>query len=99
MRSLDVDYVLVVFGGAIGYASDDINKFLWMVPARGAASHKSLQSPAHLPEKLVAIKCMSLPIPPAAVEARRTQPAKPPAGAHWRRGLPRDGQRKGLSDG
>lgn len=31
MRLLDVDYVLIVFGGAIGYASDDINKFLWMV--------------------------------------------------------------------
>lgn len=32
-RSLDVDYVLVVFGGALGYPSDDINKFLWMVRA------------------------------------------------------------------
>lgn len=30
-RSLDVDYVLVIFGGYIGYPSDDINKFLWMV--------------------------------------------------------------------
>jgi dolichyl-diphosphooligosaccharide--protein glycosyltransferase len=30
-RMLDVDYVLVVFGGKIGYSSDDINKFLWMV--------------------------------------------------------------------
>jgi len=26
MRSLDVDYVLVVFGGVTGYSSDDINK-------------------------------------------------------------------------
>lgn len=26
IRSLDVDYVLVVFGGMTGYASDDINK-------------------------------------------------------------------------
>ena len=26
MRSLDVDYVLVIFGGLIGYGSDDINK-------------------------------------------------------------------------
>ena len=32
-RSLDVDYVLVVFGGVVGYPSDDINKFLWMVRA------------------------------------------------------------------
>ncbi|WVZ14566.1 hypothetical protein V8G54_012132 [Vigna mungo] len=27
MRSLDVDYVLVVFGGVTGYSSDDINKY------------------------------------------------------------------------
>uniref|UniRef100_A0A0N5AM62 dolichyl-diphosphooligosaccharide--protein glycotransferase n=1 Tax=Syphacia muris TaxID=451379 RepID=A0A0N5AM62_9BILA len=31
MRSLDVDYVLAIFGGVIGYSGDDINKFLWMV--------------------------------------------------------------------
>jgi len=31
MTQLDVDYVLVIFGGAIGYSGDDINKFLWMV--------------------------------------------------------------------
>ncbi|KAJ3181134.1 oligosaccharyl transferase stt3 subunit [Gaertneriomyces sp. JEL0708] len=31
MRKLDVDYILVVFGGAIGYSGDDINKFLWMI--------------------------------------------------------------------
>jgi dolichyl-diphosphooligosaccharide--protein glycosyltransferase len=31
LRMLGVDYVLVVFGGRIGYSSDDINKFLWMV--------------------------------------------------------------------
>lgn len=30
-RKLDVDYVLIIFGGLIGYSSDDINKFLWMV--------------------------------------------------------------------
>ncbi len=30
-RELDVDYVLVVFGGVAHYSSDDINKFLWMV--------------------------------------------------------------------
>ena len=34
-RSLDVDYVFVVFGGYIGYPSDDINKFLWMVRIGG----------------------------------------------------------------
>merc|ERR1712070_657401 len=31
LESLDVDYVLVIFGGFIGYSSDDINKFLWPV--------------------------------------------------------------------
>jgi len=31
MTDLDVDYVLVIFGGVIGYSGDDINKFLWMV--------------------------------------------------------------------
>lgn len=31
MRQLDVDYVLVIFGGLIGYSGDDINKFLWMI--------------------------------------------------------------------
>ena len=28
---MDVDYVLVIFGGMAGYQSDDINKFLWFV--------------------------------------------------------------------
>uniref|UniRef100_A0A8R1ET50 dolichyl-diphosphooligosaccharide--protein glycotransferase n=1 Tax=Caenorhabditis japonica TaxID=281687 RepID=A0A8R1ET50_CAEJA len=31
MTELDVDYILVIFGGVIGYSGDDINKFLWMV--------------------------------------------------------------------
>eukprot|EP00998_Keelungia_sp_KM082_P008660 NODE_4848_length_745_cov_44.132686_g4825_i0.p1 GENE.NODE_4848_length_745_cov_44.132686_g4825_i0~~NODE_4848_length_745_cov_44.132686_g4825_i0.p1 ORF type:complete len:197 (-),score=40.22 NODE_4848_length_745_cov_44.132686_g4825_i0:155-667(-) len=31
VRQLDIDYLLVVFGGRVGYASDDINKFAWMV--------------------------------------------------------------------
>lgn len=31
MTELNVDYVLVIFGGVIGYSGDDINKFLWMV--------------------------------------------------------------------
>ncbi len=34
-QSLDVDYVFVVFGGLVGYPSDDINKFLWMVRIGG----------------------------------------------------------------
>jgi len=35
MRKLDVDYVLIIFGGLTGYSSDDINKFLWMVRIGG----------------------------------------------------------------
>jgi asparagine N-glycosylation enzyme membrane subunit Stt3 len=35
MQRLDVDYVLVIFGGLSGYSSDDINKFLWMVGSGG----------------------------------------------------------------
>ena len=31
LRQHDVDYVLIVFGGLLGYSGDDINKFLWMV--------------------------------------------------------------------
>ncbi|KAK8390524.1 hypothetical protein O3P69_010305 [Scylla paramamosain] len=36
MQELDVDYVLVIFGGLTGYSSDDINKFLWMVRIGGS---------------------------------------------------------------
>lgn len=36
MRELDVNYVLVIFGGLTGYSSDDINKFLWMVRIGGS---------------------------------------------------------------
>jgi len=35
MQALDVDYVLVIFGGLTGYSGDDINKFLWMVRIAG----------------------------------------------------------------
>merc|ERR1712038_1790579 len=45
MRELDVDYVLVIFGGLTGYASDDINKFLWMVRIGG-----STDTGAHIKE-------------------------------------------------
>lgn len=31
LKQHDVDYVLVIFGGVLGYSGDDINKFLWMV--------------------------------------------------------------------
>ncbi|CAG9110945.1 unnamed protein product [Plutella xylostella] len=39
MTQLDVDYVLVIFGGLVGYSSDDINKFLWMVRIGGSTEH------------------------------------------------------------
>ena len=31
LKAHDVDYVLIVFGGLIGFSGDDINKFLWMI--------------------------------------------------------------------
>ncbi|RPB15882.1 STT3 subunit of Oligosaccharyl transferase [Morchella conica CCBAS932] len=31
LRQHDVDYVLIIFGGLLGYSGDDINKFLWMI--------------------------------------------------------------------
>jgi len=34
-EKLDVDYVLIIFGGMINYSGDDINKFLWMVRIGG----------------------------------------------------------------
>eukprot|EP01017_Pseudomicrothorax_dubius_P006254 TRINITY_DN11755_c0_g1_i1.p1 TRINITY_DN11755_c0_g1~~TRINITY_DN11755_c0_g1_i1.p1 ORF type:complete len:762 (+),score=212.95 TRINITY_DN11755_c0_g1_i1:119-2404(+) len=34
-EKLDVDYVLVIFGGFSYYSGDDINKFLWMVRIGG----------------------------------------------------------------
>jgi dolichyl-diphosphooligosaccharide--protein glycosyltransferase len=30
-RELDVDYVMVVFGGLVGYTADDVNKLPWIV--------------------------------------------------------------------
>jgi len=38
IRRMDVDYVLVIFGGLTGYSSDDINKFLWMVRIGGSTN-------------------------------------------------------------
>ncbi len=34
-KSLDVDYVMVVFGGLVGYSGDDINKFYWILKIVG----------------------------------------------------------------
>ncbi|XP_037072176.1 dolichyl-diphosphooligosaccharide--protein glycosyltransferase subunit STT3A-like [Pollicipes pollicipes] len=46
MRELDVDYVLIIFGGFTGYSSDDIAKFLWMVRIGGSTDRG-----AHIHEK------------------------------------------------
>ncbi|ETO29595.1 hypothetical protein RFI_07523 [Reticulomyxa filosa] len=44
LRRLDVKYVVVVFGGLIGYSSDDINKFLWMVRISGGVFPRIVES-------------------------------------------------------
>nr|BAA76479.1 oligosaccharyltransferase subunit [Schizosaccharomyces pombe] len=31
LRKHDVDYILIIYGGTLGYSSDDMNKFLWMI--------------------------------------------------------------------
>ncbi|SNX87384.1 probable oligosaccharyltransferase [Melanopsichium pennsylvanicum] len=31
LRQHDVDYVLIIFGGLLGFSGDDINKYLWMI--------------------------------------------------------------------
>lgn len=41
MEELDVDYVLVIFGGLLGYSSDDVNKFIWMVRIAGSTEKGS----------------------------------------------------------
>jgi dolichyl-diphosphooligosaccharide--protein glycosyltransferase len=49
MRQLDVDYVLVIFGGLTGYASDDINKFLWMVRIGGSTRPSIIEKDYYTP--------------------------------------------------
>ena len=44
LRRLDVKYVVVIFGGLIGYSSDDINKFLWMVRISGGVFPRIVES-------------------------------------------------------
>ncbi|KAH3688912.1 hypothetical protein WICPIJ_000085 [Wickerhamomyces pijperi] len=31
LKEHDVDYILVIFGGLLGFSGDDLNKFLWMI--------------------------------------------------------------------
>lgn len=49
-RKLDVDYVLVIFGGVVGYSSDDINKFLWMVRISSSVD-KTVEESSYLSQK------------------------------------------------
>lgn len=51
MRSLDVDYVLVIFGGVIGYSGDDINKFLWMVRIAEGEHPKDIRESDYFTER------------------------------------------------
>ena len=50
MRNLDVSYVLVIFGGVTGFASDDINKFLWMVRIGGSV-YPDIKEPDYLTKR------------------------------------------------
>lgn len=52
MQRLDVDYVLVIFGGLSGYSSDDINKFLWMVRIGGGVYPQHIQEKNYLSDKV-----------------------------------------------
>lgn len=45
LRKHDVDYVLIIFGGVLGYSGDDINKFLWMVRIAQGVWPDEIQEP------------------------------------------------------
>jgi len=45
LRKHDVDYVLIIFGGLIGYSGDDINKFLWMIRIAQGVWPDEIQEP------------------------------------------------------
>ncbi|ETW78719.1 glycosyltransferase family 66 protein [Heterobasidion irregulare TC 32-1] len=47
LRKHDVDYILVIFGGLIGYSGDDINKFLWMVRIAQGVWPDEIQEPKY----------------------------------------------------
>jgi len=51
MTNLDVDYVLVIFGGFIGFSGDDINKFLWMVRIAEGEHPKDIQESNYFSER------------------------------------------------
>ncbi|KAI0296560.1 Oligosaccharyl transferase STT3 subunit-domain-containing protein [Multifurca ochricompacta] len=47
LRKHDVDYVLIIFGGVLGYSGDDINKFLWMVRIAQGVWPDEIQEPQY----------------------------------------------------
>ena len=47
LRKHDVDYVLIIFGGVLGYSGDDINKFLWMVRIAQGVWPDEIQEPRY----------------------------------------------------
>ncbi|KZT21014.1 glycosyltransferase family 66 protein [Neolentinus lepideus HHB14362 ss-1] len=51
LRKHDVDYVLVIFGGLIGYSGDDINKFLWMVRIAQGVWPDEIQEPNYFTQQ------------------------------------------------
>lgn len=46
LRKHDVDYVLVIYGGVLGYSGDDINKFLWMIRISQGIWPKEVHEPS-----------------------------------------------------
>merc|ERR1719447_660979 len=51
MTELNVDYVLVIFGGVMGYSGDDINKFLWMVRIAGGEHPQDIKESDYFTER------------------------------------------------
>ncbi|KAG6865644.1 oligosaccharyl transferase stt3 subunit [Blastosporella zonata] len=47
LRKHDVSYILVIFGGLIGYSGDDINKFLWMIRIAQGVWPEEVQEPSY----------------------------------------------------
>ncbi|GBE86670.1 oligosaccharyl transferase STT3 subunit [Sparassis latifolia] len=51
LRKHDVEYVLIIFGGLLGYSGDDINKFLWMVRIAQGVWPDEIQEPNYFTAK------------------------------------------------
>eukprot|EP01099_Mayorella_cantabrigiensis_P000160 TRINITY_DN1069_c0_g2_i1.p1 TRINITY_DN1069_c0_g2~~TRINITY_DN1069_c0_g2_i1.p1 ORF type:complete len:695 (-),score=142.47 TRINITY_DN1069_c0_g2_i1:187-2271(-) len=62
MRKMDVNYVLILFGGLTGYSSDDINKFLWMVRIAGSTDPSIKEADYYTPQGEYRIDASASPI-------------------------------------